>query len=139
MRLSSFATIAALLICSATPAFAVDTYDCADAKGEVAVEFDLDSGDAPFKRVQMQISGDIGISTDPVHPDFDGEYISAQFTGEDFQGVDLSWKDENDRMHKAMSLRLVSAWHGDAIVIAGALSVDGGGVWAVTCTARAAR
>lgn len=137
MRLRSALVSIALL--SATPAFAVDTYDCADAKGEVSLEFDLDNGDAPFKRVQMQMTGDFGISTDPAHPDFDGEYIGAQFTGEDFQGVDLSWKDDTDRVHKAMSLRLVSAWHGDAIVVAGALSVDGGGVWAVTCTARTPR
>ena len=122
---------------SATPALALDTYYCADTKGEVTLDFDVDSSDQPFKRIQMQIVGDIGISTDPAHPDNDGEYIDTQYAGQDFQGLDVAWKEENERIHKAMSLRLVSAYEGDTIVLAGALSVDGGGAWPLICTSRA--
>lgn len=137
MRLR-FALIAIACL-SAAPAFAIDTYDCGDAKGQVTLEFDVDSSDQPFKRVQMQITDDIGISTDPAHEDFDGEYLGSQFAGQDFQGVDVAWKDDSGSIHKAMSLRLVSAYEGDAMVIAGALSVDGGGAWALTCKARILR
>ena len=122
---------------SATPALALDTYYCADTKGEITVEFDVDSSDQPFKRIHMQIVDDIGISTDPAHPDYDGVYMGTQYAGQDFQGVDVAWKDENERIHKAMSLRLVSAYEGDTIVLAGVLSVDGDGVWPIICTSRA--
>jgi len=122
---------------SATPALALDTYYCADTNGEVIGEFDLDSSDQLFQRIQMQIVDDIGISTDPAHPDYDGECIGTQYAGQDFQGVDVAWKDENEGIHKAMSLRLVSAYEGDTIVLAGALSVDGGGARPLTCTSRA--
>ena len=137
MRLASSAFIA--ILCLATPALAFETFDCADAKGEVALEFDYQHGEAPFRRVQMQIVDDIGISTDPVHDDFDGDYLGKQVSGQDFEGVDVNWKDEKGREHKAMSLRLVIASEGQVTLVTGALAVDGGGVWPVSCAVRGGR
>lgn len=127
MRLAILLAASALL---ATPAFA-ETVKCADAKGEVAVEYDIGTPDEPnlITRVQMQIAGDFGISTDPSHEDYDGEDIAEQFVMHDLMSVTLRVQDRLP----ALQLKLAEASEGDFSIRAGVLAVAGGGVWAVVC------
>lgn len=118
------------LLLAASPAMA-ETVHCADQAGEVAVEFDLDrSGETTaVTRVQMQIDGDFGISTDPGHEDYSGEDLAETTIGAHFIEIVL----RVDGGLPALTLRLVDADHGDTWLRAGVLSVAGGGVWVVSC------
>jgi hypothetical protein len=118
----------------AAPALALDTVACADAAGEIA--FTYVTGPAlvqPVLSVEMQLTGDFGLSTDPDHPDYDGEYVSAGFIGNDVEGGDVSWDDDKGDRHLAMSFRIGRAYHGAHSVVGGVVSVQGGGVWIVEC------
>jgi hypothetical protein len=110
-----------------------ETVKCTDAKGEVAVEYDIDYEPDPnaVTRVQMQIAGDFGISTDPAHEDYSGEDIAEQVVDRGLVDVTLRVKGEGG---PALRLRVVEASEGQASVTAGVLAVSGGGVWAITCT-----
>jgi len=120
------------------PASALETFVCADVEGEVSVEYDYqyDDEDQPVRRVQMQIIDDIGISTDPGHPDYSGEYIAQSARQRDLMSVDVDWKDETGNVHRAMRLRLVEVSDGPRLLQTGGLAVDAGGVWSITCKAR---
>lgn len=119
----------------ASPAFALETFVCADEAGEVSVEYDYQYDDKaqPIKRVQMQIEGDVGISTDPAHPDYSGEYIGPAYRSDDFLGIDIQWKSDGGHDLSVMKLRLVQVEDGPRLLQTGGLSVDAGGVWAITC------
>jgi hypothetical protein len=123
MRLPALITIA---YAAASPALAETVY-CADAKGEVAIEYDV--VDAAVMRVQMQMTDDFGISTDPAHPDHSGETIAAQSVTSDSVDVTL----RVNAGPPALRLRLVVVADGVYWLNAGALSVAGGGLWAATC------
>ena len=120
------------------PASALETFVCSDVEGEVSVEYDYqyDNEDQPVRRVQMQIIDDIGISTDPPHPDYSGEYIAQSARQRDFMSVDVDWKDETGNVHSAMQLRLVEVSDGPRLLQTGGLAVDAGGVWSITCKAQ---
>ena len=122
--------ITAALTASASPALA-ETVHCADANGEVAVEYDIDEAQSLITRVQMQIAGDFGISTDPAHPDHSGEKLAEQSVTGD--SVDVVLRVEGGP--PALHLRLVVVSHGNGAqwLNAGALAVEGGGLWAVSC------
>jgi hypothetical protein len=122
--------VAIALAATASPALA-ETVHCADAKGEVAVEYDIDESQSLITRVQMQITGDFGISTDPTHPDHSGETIAEQLVTGD--GVDVMLRVEGGPPALHLRLVVVSHGHGAHWLNAGALSVEGGGLWAVTC------
>ena len=129
-------TITALVIAAmaATPVAALDTVSCADAEGEIT--FTYVTGPAlvqPVLSVEMQLSGDFGISTDPEHADFDGEYISRGFIGDDVEGGDVSWKDDAGREHLAMSFRIGRVYEAQSAQVGGVVAVGGGGLWTVTC------
>ena len=126
---------AAAVLLSLGPAAALDTVRCADADGEIT--FTYVTGPAlvqPVLSVEMQLTDDFGISTDPDHPDHDGEYISRGFIGEDVEGGDLSWKDDGGNEHLAMSFRIGRVTEGQRAQVGGVVSVAGGGLWTVTCT-----
>jgi hypothetical protein len=128
MRPQALLTIVTTLVATASPAFA-ETVHCADAMGEVVVEYDVDESQSLVTRVQMQMTDDFGISTDPAHPDHSGETIAEQSVTGDSLDVTL-------RAHggtPALRLRLVVVTHGVYWLNAGALSVEGGGLWAVAC------
>lgn len=108
-----------------------ETVRCTDAAGEVTVEYDVVrvvDGDA-VSRVQMQITDDFGISTDPGHEDYSGEDIAEQTVTRTFLEVKLRVADGPP----ALILRLVDGDEGAQWVRAGVLSVAGGGVWVVSC------
>jgi hypothetical protein len=111
------------------------TVHCSDAKSEVAVEYDVAFDDKAntdtVTRVQMQIAGDFGISTDPAHPDYSGEAIAEQYFGNDVMMVNLRAPDEGT---PALELRLGTAYLARQAITAGVLGVNGGGLWAVVCS-----
>lgn len=132
--LAGLLILAAMATLSATPAVALDTVVCADADGEIT--FTYVTGPAlvqPVLRVEMQLTDDFGISTDPDHPDHDGEYVSRGFIGEDVEGGDVSWKDEDGREHLAMRFRIGRVFEAQRAQVGGVVSVAGGGLWTVTC------
>lgn len=118
----------------AAPVAALDTIICEDVDGEIS--FTYVTGPAlvqPVLSVEMQLTGDFGISTDPGHPDHDGEYVSRGFIGEDVEGGDVSWKDEDGREHLAMSFRIGRVYEARQAQVGGVVAVAGGGLWTVTC------
>jgi len=113
---------------------AVDTVSCADAAGEVAFIYTL--GEAlvqPVLSVEMQLTGDYGLSTDPDHPDHDGEYVSRGFVGDDVEGAEVSWKDEDGHEHLAMSFRIGRVYEARQALVGGVVAVAAGGLWTVSC------
>lgn len=135
MRLGIFGHVGVAALLMVGPVAALDTVVCADADGEIT--FTYVTGPAlvqPVLSVEMQLTDDFGISTDPDHPDHDGEYVSRGFIGEDVEGGDLSWKDEAGREHLAMSFRIGRVTEGQRAQVGGVVSVVGGGLWTVTCT-----
>lgn len=123
-----------LTICTMTPALALDTVTCADANGEVSLTYTI--GQAlvqPILGVEMQITDDFGVSTNADHPDHDGEYVSRGFVGDDVEGGDVSWKDDDGREHLALSFRIGRVSEARQSQVGGVLAVDGGGLWTVTC------
>ena len=123
-----------LFIGSGSAALALDTVACADEKGEIT--FTYVTGPAfvqPVLSVEMQMTDDFGISTDPDHPDYDGEYVSRGFIGDDVEGGDVSWKDDAGSEHLAMSFRIGRVFEAQRAQVGGVVSVAGGGLWTVTC------
>jgi hypothetical protein len=118
------------LLLAVSPALA-QTVHCADADGEVTVEYNVDrvAGSGVITRVQMQIADDFGISTDPAHHDYDGEDIAEQTVTSTFLEVKLRVAGGLP----TLILRLVDGDEGAQWVRAGVLSVAGGGVWVVSC------
>jgi hypothetical protein len=119
---------------TAAPAMALDTVVCADADGEIT--FTYVTGPAlvqPVLGVEMQLTDDFGISTDPDHPDYDGEYVSHGFIGDDVEGGDVSWKGDGGGEHLTMSFRIGRVSEGQRAQVGGVVSVVGGGLWTVTC------
>jgi hypothetical protein len=132
-RRLTFLSLAATLL-SAAPVAALDTVVCEDAGGEIS--FTYVTGPAPVQpvlSVEMQLTGDFGLSTDPEHPDHDGEYVSRGFIGEDVEGGDVSWKDEDGGEHLAMSFRIGRVYEARQAQVGGVVAVAGGGLWTVTC------
>jgi len=130
---SLLAAIAATLF-AAPVAMAVDTVSCADEAGEVALTYTL--GEAlvqPVLSVGMQLTGDYGLSTDPEHPNHDGEYVSYGFAENDVEGANVSWKDEDGREHTAMSFRIGRVFEARQALVGGVVAVAAGGLWTVTC------
>ena len=77
-----------------------------------------------------------GIATDPAHPDFSGEFVSAHYAGEDFIGAELRVKDATGQVSglPVMQIRLVTVSEGAHLLVTGGVSVGGGGIWTVVCT-----
>ncbi len=127
--------IAGALMAATAPALA-ETVHCADADGEVAVEYDVSYDAATNKhavtRVQMQITDDFGISTDPQHEDYDGEDIAEQSVAGGLVSVNLRVSGEG---LPALQLRLGTLSDQLHEATAGVLGVSGGGLWVVTCDA----
>lgn len=129
-------TIALVLLLPATAANAAQTYRCADADGEIALAFDYDATAAePFATVEMQLTDDFGIATDPGHPDHSGEFVSAHYAGEDFIGAELRVKNASGAVSglPVMQIRVVTVSEGANLLVTGGVSVGGGGIWTVTC------
>lgn len=118
------------LNCGAFPALA-ETIHCADAGGEVSIAYDVgrEAGRDTVMRVEMQITDDFGISTDPTHEDYSGEDIAEQAVTGRFTEVVL----RVGGGLPSLILRLADGDEGDRRLRAGVLSVAGGGVWAVQC------
>lgn len=134
MRLALVAVLSVLAVASGA---AAERYACTDANGEITLGFDYDAAAAePFTALEMQLTDDFGIATEPDHPDFSGEFVSATYLGQDFIGAELRVRDSDGRVGglPVMQVRLVTASEGAQMLVAGAVSVGGGGVWAVTCT-----
>ncbi|MCR6634656.1 hypothetical protein [Devosia sp.] len=115
-------------------AFALDTVTCADEKGEVSLTYV--TGPAfvqPILSVEMQLTDDFGVSTNADHPDYDGEYVSRGFVGDDVEGGEVSWRDEKGNEHRALSFRIGRVTEAQKAQVGGVLAVDGGGLWTVTC------
>jgi len=124
-----------LYLLAAPVAHAAETIVCADADDEIRFSYGIDPElEQPVLWVEMQLTGDYGLSTDPAHDKFDGEYVAKGFVGDDVEGGDVAWRDEEGREHHAMSFRLGRVYEARDGRIAGAVSVDGGGLWTVTCT-----
>lgn len=124
--------VAAVL--AVVPVAALDTVVCADAGGEIS--FTYVTGPAlvqPVLSVEMQLTDDFGISTDADHPDYDGEYVSGGFIGEDVEGGEVSWKDDAGNEHLAMSFRIGRVYEAQGAQVGGVVAVAGGGLWTVTC------
>ncbi len=128
--------IAVVLLLTTASAQAAQHYACADANGEITLAFDYDAAAAePFGHVEMQLTDDFGISTDPGHEDHSGEFVSAHYAGEDFIGAELRVKDADGKVSglPAMQIRLVTVSEGANMLVTGGVSVGGGGIWTVTC------
>lgn len=115
-------------------AAALDTVTCTDADNELSLSYTI--GQAlvqPILGVEIQLTGDFGLSTDPDHPDHDGEYVSRGFVGDDVEGADVFWRDDKDRDHQAMSFRIGRVFEAQRAKVGGVVAVAGGGLWSVTC------
>lgn len=115
-------------------ALALDTVTCADEKGEVSLTYV--TGPAfvqPILSVEMQLTDDFGVSTNADHPDYDGEYVSRGFVGDDVEGGEVSWRDEKGNEHRALGFRIGRVTEAQKAQVGGVLAVDGGGLWTVTC------
>lgn len=133
---TSFLGASCLLL--AGPAAALDTVRCKDVAGEIALIYVIDrSAVQPILSVEMQLTGDFGLATDTVHPDYDVEYLSNGFVGDSVEGADLSWKDDNGHAHLAMSFRIGRVSEARVALVGGTVSVAGGGLWMVTCQSSA--
>lgn len=127
----------ALLMLIGGAAQASEHYACADANGEITLAFDyLHSAAEPFSRIEMQLTADFGIATDPEHPDHDGEFVAAHYAGKDFIGAELRVRDEGGVVGglPVMQLRIVTVSEGAHTLVTGGVSVGGGGLWTVTCS-----
>jgi hypothetical protein len=134
MRIALFIIMSLL---AASSVEAVETYACGDANGEISLSFAYDATAAePFTALEMQLTDDFGIATDPGHPDHSGEVVSAHYAGEDFIGVELRVKDASGTVGglPVMQIRLVTVSEGQNMLVTGGVSVSGGGIWTVTCT-----
>lgn len=134
MRATCRILLAVLAAGTSTGALALDTVTCADDKGEVSLTYV--TGPAlvqPILSVEMQLTDDFGVSTNPDHPDHDGEYVSRGFVGDDVEGGEVSWRDEEGREHRTLSFRIGRVFEAQKARVGGVLAVDGGGLWTVTC------
>lgn len=132
MRLS-FAAFLLVTGC-ALPAGAMDTVVCTDAADEVTFTYVIAAAAVqPIIGVELQLTGDYGLSTDPSHPDHDGEYVSRSFVGDGVEGGDVSWKDEAGDDHLAMSFRIGRVFEARQALVGGVVAVAAGGLWTVTC------
>jgi len=126
-----------LAVCAlglATSAQALDTVTCADDAREVNLTYVV--GPAlvqPILSVEMQLTDDFGVSTDPEHPDHDGEYVSRGFVGDGVEGGDVSWRDDKGREHLTVSFRIGRVFEAQKAQVGGVVAVGGGGLWTVTC------
>jgi hypothetical protein len=115
-------------------AFAADTVTCTDADSEITLVYTLDADlSVPITRVDMQLTGDFGLSTDAGHADHDGEFVSAAFIGDDVEGAEVSWTDESGGAHRALSFRIGRVFEAQSAMVGGVIAVSGGGLWTITC------
>lgn len=115
-------------------AYAIETIVCADAGDEIRFSYGIDPKlERPILWVEMQLTGDFGLSTVSTHRNFNGEYVAASFGHNDIQGADIKWRDDNGREHNTMSFRIGRVSEARQERMAGAVSVVAGGVWTVTC------
>lgn len=131
-----FALFIILTLLAAGSAQAMEAYACGDANGEISLSFDYDATAAePFSALEMQLTDDFGIATDPGHPDHSGEFVSAHYVGEDFIGAELRVPDAAGAVSglPVMQIRLVTVSEGANMLVTGGVSVSGGGIWTVTC------
>ncbi|MBN9336221.1 hypothetical protein [Devosia sp.] len=125
---------ALVTVLSPAGAYALDTVTCADAKGEVSLTYVIGQAFVqPILSVEMQLTDDFGVSTNGDSPDYDGEYISRGFVGEDVEGADVSWRDDKAKEHLTLSFRIGRVSEGQKAAVGGVLSVVGGGLWTVSC------
>lgn len=125
----------ALFIIPAGLAHAAETVSCSDAAGEISFSYGVDPDLAqPILWVTMQLTSDYGLSTIAGEKNSNGEYVAKGFVGDDVEGGDVAWRDEEGREHHSMSFRLGRVYEARDGRIAGAVAVDGGGLWTVTCT-----
>jgi hypothetical protein len=128
--------VGAAVLLLASSAHAAETYTCVDADNEVTVIFDYDRrAEQPFLRIDMQLTHDYGFSTDPHHPNHDGEFVAEHFAGDGFIGADVLWRDEAGRVSPvlALGLRIVEVHERPRSLVTGGVSVSAGGVWTVVC------
>lgn len=134
MRIALFIIISLL---TASSVEAAEHYGCGDANGEISLSFDYDAAAAePFTALEMQLTDDFGIATDPGHPDHSGEVVSAHYASKDFIGAELRVKDATGAVGglPVMQFGLVTVSEGQNMLVTGGISVGGGGIWTVTCT-----
>lgn len=119
-------------------ALGADTVTCADGAGEVTLSYVLDpEANPPIVRVDMQLTDDFGVSTEPGQPDHDGEYVSSAFAGNDMEGADVSWRDDQGTEHLTVSFRIGRVFEAQQAAVGGVIAVGGGGLWTVTCRSSA--
>lgn len=117
---------------------AADAVTCTDAAGEVTLSYVLDdAANPPIVRVDMQLTDDFGVSTEPGQPDHDGEYISKAFAANATEGADVSWRDDQGNEHLTVSFRIGRVFEAQQAAVGGVLAVGGGGLWTVTCRSSA--
>ncbi len=126
-----------LLLLAAPAVHAAETVTCTDANDEITFSYRIDpDAPQPILWVEMQLTGDFGLVTDPANPKFDGDYVSMGYTAHGMEGGDVAWRDDQGREHAAMSFRIGRVYEAQQGHIAGAISVDGGGLWTVTCSSE---
>ena len=120
-------TLAAL---AATPAFATEWVDCADAGG--AASFDYLAGDGlgvlAINQLNVSVGEQVWASSAASGP---GDPVSVGQAFEDESSVRIDAMDKD--FVKIAELRLFKAAEGDDYVSAGTLRIMGKGAWAVTC------
>lgn len=132
-------SLVALTLLLTGAAHAGEHYECGDANGEIALAFDYRySAAEPFSNVEMQLSGDFGLATDPAHPNHSGEFVSEHYRGEDFIGAELRVRDAGGTVSSlpVMQIRIVTVSEGAHMLVTGGVSVGGGGIWTVACSSE---
>lgn len=128
--------VAILIMGLASPAMAGARVTCLDADRAIVFSYTVDSNASqPILKVEMQLTDDFGLSTDPAHPNNSGEYVAHGFIIEGMHGADLLWQDDDGNELRVMSFRIGTVHEAKQERIGGVVSVAGGGVWTVTCQA----
>lgn len=125
------AAIAMGLCGLATPSFATEWVNCADADGAATFSYLAGSVDA-LAIVGLNISvGDKVWASDVAYGPGDPVAISQAFETADMVLVDAM---DPGMTARIAELRLFKASEGDAVVAAGTLRMPGQGAWAVSCS-----
>src|SRR5690554_1339541 len=113
-----------LCLLAAPVAHAMETVTCADADDEIHFSYGIAPNlDQPILWVEMQLTGDFGLSTVSTHRNFNGEYVTASFSRHDIEGADINWRDDEGSEHNTMSFRIGRVSEARQGHMAGAVSV----------------
>lgn len=135
MSLSHFlASTASIVLVASGPAWAGERVRCFDDANQIQLNYMIEWGlPQPIPLVEMQITDDFALSTDPESSDYTGEFVATGFAGNGVEGADVGWQDNEGRELLVLSFRVGRVFGPKLAKIGGVVSVSGGGLWYIKC------